>query len=64
MCAITATNCIIVCSIENLDPMGVTPRLDHHRPTDLTDKKSAHARRLGGGAAQDRSIPALKRAVA
>ena len=50
-------NCIIVCSIENLDPMGVhtgdsitvAPGADPHRP-----RISAPARRLDRGAAQDR----------
>jgi len=60
-------NCIIVCSIENLDPMGVhtgdsitiAPALTPYR-----QGISAHARRLGGGAAQDRRrYRRLERAV-
>jgi len=49
-------NCIIICSIENLDPMGVhtgdsitvAPALT------LTTRIPDHARRLAGGAARDR----------
>ena len=50
-------NCIIVCSIENLDPMGVhTGDFDHRRPGADADRQGIpdHARRLAGGAARDR----------
>ena len=50
-------NCIIICSIENLDPMGVhTGDFDHHRAGADLDRQgiSDHARRLDRGVARDR----------
>ena len=50
-------NCIIVCSIENLDPMGVhTGDFDYRRAGADPDRQGIpdHARRLAGGAARDR----------
>jgi len=33
-------NCVIICSIENVDPMASTPRFHHRRPSpDLTDRE-------------------------
>ncbi len=52
-----ADNCIIVCSIENIDPMGVHTGDSHHRRAGAdADRQgiSDHARRLAGGAARDR----------
>jgi len=52
-----ADNCIIICSIENLDPMGVHHRrLDHGRPGADADRQGIpdHARCLDRGAARDR----------
>ncbi len=52
-----ADNCIIVCSIENVDPMGVhTGELDHHRAGADADRQGIpdHARRLDRGVARDR----------
>ena len=52
-----ADNCIIVCSIENIDPMGVhTGDCDHRRPGPDPDRQGipAHAHRLDRGAARDR----------
>ena len=60
-------NCIIVCSIENIDPMGVhTGEFDHHRAGAHADRQgiSDHARRLDRGAARDRGRDRrLQRAV-
>ena len=50
-------NCIIVCSIENLDPMGVhTGDFDHGRAGTDAHRQGIpdHARRLARGAARDR----------
>ena len=50
-------NCIIICSIENIDPMGVhTGEFDHDRAGAHADRQgiSAHARRLDRRAARDR----------
>ncbi len=49
-------NCIIICSIENVDPMACTPRFDHHRTGADADRQgiSDPARRLDRGAARDR----------
>ena len=50
-------NCIIVCSIENIDPMGVhTGRFDHRRPGADAHRQGIpdHARRLDRGPARDR----------
>ena len=50
-------NCIIVCSIENLDPMGVhTGDFDHGSAGADLDRQGIpdHARRLDRGAARDR----------
>ena len=50
-------NCIIICSIENLDPMGVhTGDFDHRGAGADLDRQGIpdHARRLAGGAARDR----------
>ena len=52
-----ADNCIIVCSIENIDPMGVHTGDSHHRrPGADPDRQGipAHAHRLDRGAARDR----------
>ena len=52
-----ADNCIIICSIENIDPMGVhTGDSHHHRARADADRQGIpdHARRLAGGAARDR----------
>ena len=52
-----ADNCIIVCSIENFDPMGDSHRGLHHRgPGPDPDRQGIpdHARRLAQGAARDR----------
>ena len=52
-----ADNCIIVCSIENLDPMGVHTgdSITVAPAQTLTDKEyQMHARRLDRGAARDR----------
>ncbi len=52
-----ADNCIIICSIENIDPMGVhTGDQHHHRARADADGQGIpdHARRLAGGAARDR----------
>ena len=52
-----ADNCIIVCSIENIDPMGVHTGDSHHRrPGADADRQGIpdHARRLARGAARDR----------
>ncbi len=52
-----ADNCIIICSIENIDPMGVhTGDSDHGRAGADADRQRIpdHARRLDGGAARDR----------
>ena len=56
-CATSNDNCIIVCSIENLDPMGVHTgdSITVAPAQTLTDKEyQLHARRLDRGAAQDR----------
>ena len=50
-------NCIIICSIENLDPMGVhTGEFDHDRAGADAHRQGIpdHARRLDRGAARDR----------
>ena len=50
-------NCIIICSIENIDPMGVhTGDFDHGRARADPDRQgiSDHAQRLDRGAARDR----------
>ena len=50
-------NCIIICSIENIDPMGVhTGEFHHHRAGSHAHGQgiSDHARRLDRGAARDR----------
>ena len=50
-------NCIIICSIENLDPMGIhTGDFDHHRAGADAHRQGIpdHARRLARGAARDR----------
>ena len=52
-----ADNCIIICSIENIDPMGVhTGDFDHRRAGADADRQGIpdHARRLDRGAARDR----------
>ena len=52
-----ADNCIIICSIENVDPMGVHTGDSHHRRAGAdADRQriSDHARRLDRGAARDR----------
>ncbi len=52
-----ADNCIIVCSIENIDPMGVhTGDFDHRRPGADPDRQgiSDNARRRSRGVARDR----------
>ena len=60
-------NCIIVCSIENVDPMGVhTGDFDHRRAGADADRQGIpdHARRLDRGAARDRGRDRrLERAV-
>ncbi len=60
-------NCIIICSIENLDPMGVhTGRFHHGGAGADADGQGIpdHARRLAGGAARDRGRDRrLQRAV-
>ena len=50
-------NCIIVCSIENVDPMGIhTGDFDHRRPGAHPHRQGIpdHARRIHCGAARDR----------
>jgi carbamoyl-phosphate synthase large subunit len=52
-----ADNCIIICSIENLDPMGVhTGDLHHRRTGPDADRQGIpdHAQCLAGGATRDR----------
>ncbi len=52
-----ADNCIIICSIENIDPMGVhTGDFDHRRPGADPHRQGIpdHARRLDRGVARDR----------
>ena len=52
-----ADNCIIVCSIENIDPMGVHTGDSHHRRAGADADRQGipdHARRLDRGAARDR----------
>ena len=52
-----ADNCIIVCSIENVDPMGVHTGDSHHRGAGADADRQGipdHAQRLDRGAARDR----------
>ena len=60
-------NCIIICSIENIDPMGVhTGDFDHRRAGADPDRQGipGHARRLDQGSARDRGRDRrLERAV-
>ena len=52
-----ADNCIIVCSIENVDPMGVHTGDSHHRRAGADADRQGipdHAQRLDRGAARDR----------
>ena len=52
-----ADNCIIICSIENVDPMGVhTGDFDHRRTVADADRQGIpdHAQRLDRGAARNR----------
>ena len=60
-------NCIIICSIENIDPMGVhTGDFDHRRPGFDADRQGipGHARRLDRGSARNRGRDRrLERAV-
>ena len=57
-------NCIIICSIENLDPMGVHTgdSITVAPAQTLTDKEyQLHARRVDRGAARDRRRDAAAR---
>ena len=62
-----ADNCIIVCSIENIDPMGVHTGDSRHRRAGADPDRQgipAHAQRLDRGAARDRRrYRRLERAV-
>ncbi len=62
-----ADNCIIVCSIENVDPMGVHTGDSHHRRSGADAHRQRipdHAQRLDRGAARDRRRDGrLQRAV-
>ena len=63
-CATARDNCIIICSIENVDPMGVHTGDQHHGGAGADADRQGipdHARRLDRGAcARSASIPAAR----